>query len=94
LNNIVEDGFIPVILEDSIEKIKCMLSPISTESEILYIQDNPKVRIPTEIMDEINQRLNKKELPDRIKPYEICQKRTGAFPIKLKKLIIERKRYQ
>jgi hypothetical protein len=52
------------------------------------------VRIPTEIMDEINQRLNKKELPDRIKPYEICQKRTGAFPIKLKKLIIERKRYQ
>jgi DNA polymerase elongation subunit (family B) len=38
--------------------------------------------------------LKKKGLPNRIEPYWICQKRKGAFPTKLKKLIRERERYQ
>ena len=57
-------------------------------------QENPNARLPSEVMDEINQRLQKKELPNRIEPYWICQKRNGAFPTKLKKLIGERERYQ
>jgi DNA polymerase elongation subunit (family B) len=57
-------------------------------------QDNPNVRIPAEVMNEINQRLQKKGLPNRIEPYWICQQRNGAFPTKLKKLIRERERYQ
>ena len=45
-------------------------------------------------MDEINRRLNKKGLPNRIESYWICQQRNGAFSTKLKKLIKERGRYQ
>ena len=45
-------------------------------------------------MDEINERLQKKGLPNRIEPYWICKLRNGAFPKKLQKLIRERESYQ
>ena len=57
-------------------------------------KDSPNARIPSEVMDEINERLNKKGLPNRIQPYWICQERNGAFPTKLRKLIKERESYQ
>jgi DNA polymerase elongation subunit (family B) len=57
-------------------------------------KDNPNARIPSQVMDEINQRLQKKGLPNRIESYWICKQRNGAFPTKLKKLIREREHYQ
>jgi DNA polymerase elongation subunit (family B) len=44
-------------------------------------------------MDEINERLQKKGLANRIEPYWICEQRNGAFPTKLKKLLRQRERY-
>jgi hypothetical protein len=41
-------------------------------------------------MEGINERLDKKGLPNRIEPYWICHQRNGAFPTKLNKLIKER----
>ena len=57
-------------------------------------KDNPEARIPTEIMDEFNQRLNKKELLSRTEAYWLCRLRNGAFPTKLRGLISERELYQ
>jgi DNA polymerase elongation subunit (family B) len=81
--------------------VKGMYPTIAIEHNISFetvncrcCQDNPNARIPSEVMDEINQRLHKKGLLNRIEPYWICQKRNGAFPNKLKKLIRERERYQ
>jgi DNA polymerase, archaea type len=81
--------------------VKGMYPTIAIEHNISFetvncrcCQDNPHARIPAEVMDEINQRLQKKGLPNRIEPYWICQHRNGAFPTKLKKLIRERERYQ
>ncbi|HZC47898.1 MAG TPA: DNA polymerase domain-containing protein [Nitrososphaeraceae archaeon] len=81
--------------------VKGMYPTIAIEHNISFetvncrcCQDNPNVRIPAEVMNEINQRLQKKGLPNRIEPYWICQQRNGAFPTKLKKLIRERERYQ
>jgi DNA polymerase, archaea type len=81
--------------------VKGMYHTIAIEHNISFetvncrcCQDNPIARIPAEVMDEINQRLQKKGLPNRIEPYWICQQRNGAFPSKLKKLIRERDRYQ
>jgi DNA polymerase, archaea type len=80
--------------------VKGMYPTIAIEHNISFetvncrcCRDNPKTRIPSEVMQEINQRLNKKGLPNRIEPYWICQQRNGAFPTKLKKLIKERERY-
>jgi DNA polymerase elongation subunit (family B) len=81
--------------------VKGMYPTIAIEHNISFetvncrcCQESPNARIPAEVMDEINQRLVKKGLPNRIEPYWICQKRNGAFPTKLKKLIRERERYQ
>jgi DNA polymerase elongation subunit (family B) len=81
--------------------VKGMYPTIAIEHNISFetvncrcCQENPNARLPSEVMDEINQRLQKKGLPNRIEPYWICQKRNGAFPTKLKKLIAERERYQ
>src|SRR5919112_2207911 len=81
--------------------IKGMYPTIAIEHNISFetvncrcCQDNPNARIPAEVMNEINQRLSKKGLPDRIEPYWICQQRNGAFPTKLWKLIKERECYQ
>lgn len=57
-------------------------------------KDNLVARIPTEVMDEINQRLNKKGLASRTETYWLCKLRIGAFPTKLKRLISEREFYQ
>jgi DNA polymerase, archaea type len=57
-------------------------------------KDNPTAKIPVEVMEEINQGLNKKGLPSRTETYWICRLRKGAFPTKLKMLIMERERYQ
>jgi DNA polymerase, archaea type len=80
--------------------VKGMYPTIAIENNISFetvncrcCRDNPNTRIPAEVMDEINERLNKKELPNRIEPYWICLQRNGAFPTKLKKLIKERERY-
>ena len=81
--------------------VKGMYPTIAIEHNISFetvncrcCQDNPNARIPAEVMDEINQKLQKKGLSNRIEPYWICQLRNGAFPTKLKKLIKERQRYQ
>ena len=81
--------------------VKGMYPTIAIEHNISFetvncrcCQDNPNARIPVEVMEEINERLVKKGLPNRIEPYWICQKRNGAFPSKLKYLIHERERYQ
>jgi DNA polymerase elongation subunit (family B) len=81
--------------------VKGMYPTIAIEHNISFetvncrcCQNNPNARIPAEVMDEINERLQKKGLPNRIEPYWICQQRNGAFPTKLKKLIKERERYQ
>jgi hypothetical protein len=60
---------------------------LSTESEILDIQDYPKARLPAEVIEGINERLQKNGLLNRIEPYWICQLRNGAFPTKLNKLM-------
>jgi DNA polymerase elongation subunit (family B) len=81
--------------------VKGMYPTIAIEHNISFetvncrcCQDNPNARIPSEVMDEINERLQKKGLPNRIEPYWICQQRNGAFPTKLWKLIKERECYQ
>ena len=55
---------------------------------------NPSARIPPEIMNEINTRLQEKALPPRTEDYWICKLRTGAFPTILAKLLKEREQYQ
>jgi DNA polymerase elongation subunit (family B) len=50
--------------------------------------------IPTEVMDEINERLKKKNLPARKENYWICKLRKGAFSTKVLKLLTEREYYQ
>jgi DNA polymerase, archaea type len=81
--------------------VKGMYPTIAIEHNISFetvncrcCKDNPKARIPSEVMDEINERLQKKEPPNRIETYWICQQRKGAFPTKLRYLIRERERYQ
>jgi DNA polymerase elongation subunit (family B) len=81
--------------------VKGMYPTIAIEHNISFetvncrcCQENPNARIPSEVMDEINERLQKKGLPNRIDSYWICQQRNGAFPMKLKKLINEREHYQ
>src|SRR5919107_1760868 len=81
--------------------VKGMYPTIAIEHNISFetvncrcCQNNSNARIPAEVMDEINERLQKKGLPNRIDPYWICHKRNGAFPTKLRKLIRERERYQ
>jgi DNA polymerase elongation subunit (family B) len=81
--------------------VKGMYPTIAIEHNISFetvncrcCQENPNARIPAGVMDEINERLQKKGLPNRIESYWICQQRDGAFPTKLKKLIRERERYQ
>ena len=81
--------------------VKGMYPTIAIEHNISFetvncrcCKDNPAARIPTEVMDEINQRLNKKELPSRTEAYWLCRIRKGAFPTKLRRLISEREFYQ
>jgi DNA polymerase I len=57
-------------------------------------KDNPAARIPAEIINEINTRLQEKELPRRTQDYWICKLRAGAFPTILAKLLKEREQYQ
>ena len=53
-------------------------------------KDNPSARIPAEVMNEINIRLQEKALPRRTEDYWICKLRAGAFPTILAKLLKER----
>jgi hypothetical protein len=55
------------------------------------LEHNLDARVPSEVMDEINERLKEKRLPLRKEHYWICKLRKGAFPTKLNELIIERK---
>jgi DNA polymerase, archaea type len=55
---------------------------------------NPTAKILAEVMNEINEGLAKKGLPGRKETYWICRLRKGAFPTKLKTLIMEREHYQ
>ena len=57
-------------------------------------KDNPIARIPVEVMNEINIRLQEKALPRRTQDYWICKLRIGSFPKVLTKLLIERGKYQ
>jgi len=57
-------------------------------------KDNPSARIPAEVMNEINTRLQEKAFPIRIEDYWICKLRAGAFPKILTKLLIDREKYQ
>lgn len=57
-------------------------------------KDNPSARIPAEIMNEINTRLQEKDLPRITEDYWICKLRAGAFPTILAKLLKEREQYQ
>ena len=45
-------------------------------------KDNPTAKIPAEVMNEINQGLNKKGMSSRTVSYWICRLRRGAFPNK------------
>jgi DNA polymerase I len=55
---------------------------------------NPSARIPAEVMNEINTRLQEKGFPIRTEDYWICKLRAGSFPNILTKLLKERERYQ
>src|SRR5262249_36928716 len=57
-------------------------------------KDNSSARIPAEVMNEINTRLQEKALPIRFEDYWICKLRAGAFPKILTKLLIDREKYQ
>jgi hypothetical protein len=57
-------------------------------------KDNPSARIPVEVMNEINIRLQEKALPCRTENYWICKLRTGSFPKVLTKLLKEREKCQ
>jgi len=57
-------------------------------------KDNPIARIPVDVMNEINIRLQEKALPRRTEDYWICKLRSGAFPKVLTKLLKEREKYQ
>ena len=57
-------------------------------------KDNPSARIPTEVMNEINARLEEKALSPRTEAYWICKLRAGAFPKVLRKLLREREHHQ
>jgi DNA polymerase, archaea type len=57
-------------------------------------KDNLGARIPAEIMNEINIRLQEKKLPHRTEDYWICKLRAGVFPTILAKLLKEREQYQ
>jgi DNA polymerase, archaea type len=81
--------------------VKGMYPTIAIEHNISFetvnckcCKDNPEARIPSEVMDEINERLQKKGLPIREETYWICRLRKGAFPTKLKQLLAEREKYQ
>jgi DNA polymerase, archaea type len=51
-------------------------------------------QVPSEVMDEINNRLLELKKETRSKPYWICHRIKGAFPTKLQGLICERDNYQ
>jgi DNA polymerase, archaea type len=81
--------------------VKGMYPTIAIERNISFetvnckcCKDNPEARIPSEVMDEINEKLQKKSLPIREETYWICMLRKGAFPTKLKQLLAEREKYQ
>ena len=81
--------------------VKGMYPTIAIEHNISFetvncrcCKDNPDARIPSEVMDEINEGLREKRLPLRKEHYWICKLRKGAFPTKLTELIHERKRYR
>jgi DNA polymerase I len=57
-------------------------------------KDNPTAKIPAEVMNEINEGLNKKGISSRTETYWICRLRKGTFPTKLKILLTERERSQ
>ena len=74
--------------------VKGMYPTIAIEHNISFetvncrcCKDNPDARIPTEVMDEINQRLNKKELPSRTETYWICKLRKWCIPNKIKDVL-------
>ena len=81
--------------------VKGMYPTIAIEHNISFetvncrcCKDNPAAKIPVEVMNEINQRLNKKGLTSRTETYWICTIRKGAFPTKLRRLTSERKHFQ
>ena len=81
--------------------VKGMYPTIAIEHNISFetvnckcCKENSEARIPSEVMDEINERLQKKDLPKRAETYWICRSRKGAFPTKLRQLLAEREKYQ
>jgi DNA polymerase, archaea type len=81
--------------------VKGMYPTIAIEHNISFetvnckcCKDNLEARIPSEVMDEINGRLQTKGLPKREETYWICKLRRGTFPTKLKQLLAEREKYQ
>ena len=81
--------------------VKGMYPTIAIEHNISFetvncicCKNNPKARIPGEVMNEINGRLEKKGVSPRNETYWLCKLRKGAFPTKLKKLLMERRHFQ
>jgi DNA polymerase, archaea type len=80
--------------------VKGMYPTIAIEHNISFetvncrcCKDNPNARIP-EVMNEINGRLENKGLSPRKETYWLCKIRKGAFPTKLKELLMERRHFQ
>ena len=81
--------------------VKGMYPSIAIEHNVSFetvncqcCEDDQEAEIPSEVMAEINNSLLELKKEIRNKPYWLCQKRDGAFPLKLQELIAERAKYQ
>jgi DNA polymerase elongation subunit (family B) len=81
--------------------VKGMYPSISIEHNISFetvncqcCENDQKAQVPSEVMAEINNSLVELKKDVRNKPYWVCHRRAGAFPLKLQELIAERAKYQ
>ena len=81
--------------------IKGMYPTIAIEHNISFetvncpcCENDQESKVPSEVMDEINNSLLELKQGIRTRPYWICDRIKGAFPTKLQELIYERSRYQ
>ncbi|MGA8085141.1 MAG: DNA polymerase domain-containing protein, partial [Candidatus Nitrosopolaris sp.] len=81
--------------------VKGMYPTIAIEHNVSFetvncqcCQNDPKSKVTTEVMDEINNSLLELKKEARTRPYWICHRIKGAFPSKLQGLISEREKYQ
>jgi DNA polymerase, archaea type len=81
--------------------IKGMYPTIAIEHNISFetvncrcCENDTESKVPSEVMDEINNSLLQLKQGVRTRPYWICRRIKGAFPTKLQELIYERDKYQ